>query len=73
MEVQRMIKIIKEGTKKQATCDRCGCVFSYEAEDIEHLEYQNEHLEFTQGIKHGFKQYVTCPQCKDKIVVSQTR
>ena len=58
-----MIKIIKEGTRKQATCDRCGCVFSYEAEDIQTFEYT----------KHGYKKYLTCPQCKDEIIVSQTR
>ena len=29
-----MIKIIKRGTRKTCTCDNCGCVFSYEEEDI---------------------------------------
>ena len=29
-----MIKIIKKGTKKNQECDFCGCIFSYEEEDI---------------------------------------
>lgn len=29
-----MIKIIKKGTRRNTTCDKCGCLFSYEKEEI---------------------------------------
>lgn len=54
-----MIKIIKKGTRQIATCEKCGCVFSYEEEDIKHLG--------------SCKKYVICPQCNTDVVVSQTR
>ena len=68
-----MIKIIKVGTKRLATCEKCGCVFSYEEEDIKHLENHNGEYSFVDGIKHGYKNYVICPQCSKDFVVSQTR
>lgn len=30
-----MIKIIERGTRKEQRCENCGCLFSYEAIDIE--------------------------------------
>ncbi len=68
-----MIKIIKKGTRQQATCDRCGCVFSYEEEDINHLENHNDEYHFAEGAKHGYKNYVICPQCHHDFVINQTR
>ena len=67
-----MIKIIKRGTRQQATCDKCGCIFSYEEEDVKHLETHNGERDFYDGIKHGYKNYVICPQCNNVFVVSQT-
>lgn len=61
-----MIKIIKKGTRRQATCETCGCIFSYEAEDI------NPNCAFP-GMKPGYKNHVICPQCHNDIIVSQTR
>lgn len=55
-----MIKIIKEGTREVAKCEYCGCEFSYEDEDIQH-------------VNHGYMKYVVCPQCKKELVVEQTR
>lgn len=68
-----MIKIIKRGTRQQATCDKCGCIFSYEEEDIKHLENHNGEYRFYDGTKHGYKNYVICPQCNNDFIVSQTR
>ena len=69
-----MIKIIKEGTRKIAKCEYCGCEFSYEDEDIQHLEAgRYNEWELVKGIKHGYKRYVICPQCKKDFVVEQTR
>lgn len=69
-----MIKIIKPGTKEVAKCDNCGCEFSYEEEDVIHMErgrYNDE--EWVKGIKHGYKRYVICPQCEKKFVIEQIR
>ena len=69
-----MIKIIKRGTRQQASCERCGCLFSYEEEDIKHLEgHCDGNYAFIDGTKHGYKNYVECPQCNNEVIVSQTR
>ena len=68
-----MIKIIKEGTKKKCTCDECGCLFSYDIEDICHREnYRNEDC-YVNGAKEGHKKLIICPQCKCEIVLEATR
>lgn len=68
-----MIKVIKKGTKQIMTCNKCGCVFSYEEEDIQHLERHGDEYKFVGGTKHGYKNYVICPQCNYDNVVSQSR
>lgn len=68
-----MIKIIKRGTRQQATCDRCGCIFSYEEEDIMHLENHNGEYHFAEGTKYDYKNFVVCPQCHHDFVINQTR
>lgn len=57
-----MITIIKHGTIKKKRCDSCGCVFTYEEEDIS----INNDL----GSRYAF---VTCPQCKEEIKLEVTR
>lgn len=47
-----MIQIIKRGTRKTCTCKDCGCVFSYESEDVK--------------IGGGYP-YVICPQCNTQM------
>ena len=59
-----MIKIIEYGTKTITTCNSCGCKFSYEKEDIIN--------EDTDSYK-AFRSYIYCPQCKEKVVIKQTR
>ena len=58
-----MIKIIKEGTRQTITCDNCGCVFSYEQEDIEERTFGM----FSARELRGYEKYILCPQCKRKI------
>lgn len=65
-----MITIIKEGTKKEATCNKCGCVFSYENEDIQHI---GSTLRTISSPSHYSKDVVECPQCKYQIVLKATR
>lgn len=73
-----MIKILKPGTKKEVTCDKCGALLSYdESEDV-----KEENIEFATNTpsesilsvfipsKFGYKQkYIICPQCENKIIM----
>lgn len=48
-----MIKIIKHGNKRTVECKECGCVFTYEKEDV--TTEQTGMNEYTS--------YVMCPDC----------
>lgn len=61
-----MIKIIKPGTIRKQKCQRCGCLFSYENEDV--ITERNEHM--LQGFKED---YIFCPQCNTKIKLGGTK
>lgn len=50
-----MIKIIKKGTREIRECDNCGCLFSFDEEDI-------------LGGK-GLQKYIKCPQCDYKVKI----
>lgn len=69
-----MIKILKPGTLKEATCQKCGAVLSYdEAEDVKEDSVEKH---FATNIPSGFgykQKYIVCPQCKNKIVTWSTR
>lgn len=43
-----MITIIKHGTIKKKRCDSCGCVFTYEEEDIS----IHDNVEFAFGSRY---------------------
>jgi len=62
-------KIIKEGTLMKVHCNECGCLFSYEKEDIKKREFSDPR----DDIINGFKEWVVCPQCKSEVVLTQTR
>lgn len=53
-----MIKIIKRGTRKTIECEDCGCLFTYDEEDI--------NVDCYYPLNFG---YVICPQCKSEIDV----
>ena len=57
-----MIRIIERGTTEKKRCDNCGCLFSYEKEDIERST--NSYF----GVFAGCE-YVICSQCKEKITI----
>lgn len=65
---REMIKILKPGTLKEATCNKCGAVLSYdESEDV-----KDENIDMPSGF--GYKRkYIIYPQCKNKIILSSTR
>lgn len=54
-----MITIIKKGTKEKRTCEKCGCLFSYEADDTD------IHFLWMAPVYR----YIKCPQCKDEIIL----
>lgn len=62
-----MIKIIKEGTRKELTCESCGCVFSYESEDTKFEDKPSP----VGGMYR--EDYIECPQCKSKILLKAMR
>lgn len=70
-----MVKIIKEGTRKITTCENCGCKFSYEAEDVksESTPHKVDADYSFDVIFRNEKFYVICPQCSNKVILSQTR
>ena len=61
-----MIRIIRQGTRKKAECDNCGCEFTYEKEDTK--QTPPDPLRMV-----GQKEIVQCPQCGDEIVLRATR
>lgn len=54
-----MITIIEKGTKHKKKCEACGCLFSYEDEDIE------THYTWLVPVY----EYIKCPQCKNDILL----
>lgn len=69
-----MIKIIKPGTLKEATCLKCGTVMSYD--ETEDVKEENTEKKFATNMPCGFgyrQKYIVCPQCKNKIVLSSSR
>lgn len=50
-----MIKIIKKGTRQTVECEKCGCLFSFDASDINY------------GNQHDPEKTINCPQCMNKI------
>lgn len=59
-----MIEIINRGTKQVKICNKCGCKFSFEKEDIHNEDIDNY---------KAFIEYVNCPQCDEKLIIRQSR
>lgn len=59
-----MKKILKRGSKEIVTCKTCGCLFSYEKEDVLEKDLDNY---------KAFKRYTLCPQCECEVVLMQTK
>lgn len=54
-----MIKIIKHGTRDTRECEKCGCLFSFDEEDI------------LGG--HGLRKHIECPQCRHDLTLKMTK
>ena len=61
-----MIEIIKRGTKKNCTCDECGCVFRYEDEDIETTYTSSDVFDVVAILPTSV---IKCPQCDTEIIL----
>ena len=59
-----MIQIIKEGTRNIAKCSVCGCVFSYEKEDINM---------FPNARRNSVTLYINYPQCNKAVGIMVER
>ena len=65
-----MIHIIEKGTKQKTQCSECGCIFSFEKEDIEimgELDY------FPRKTYKNMTKFIKCPQCSNVIVLEAVR
>ena len=58
-----MIKIIRKGTRKIQECKECGCLFSYEEEDVKTKSIMLVYYE----------KYINCPQCKKNITLEEIK
>lgn len=75
-----MIHIIEKGTKQKTQCSECGCIFSFEKEDIEIMgDYTLEDPISFEGAYFPRKTYknmtkfIKCPQCSNVIVLEAVR
>lgn len=63
------MKVIKHGeVTKEATCGYCGAVLAYTSDDVETIRLYN-----LLHIQVGEDKYITCPDCNNKIALSQTK
>ena len=64
-----MIKILKPGTKKEVTCDKCGALLSYdENEDVKEENIKKRCSTIIPSEFRYKQKYIICPQCKNKII-----
>lgn len=63
-----MIKIIKHGTRDIRECNSCGCLFSFEKEDIKIKDIGNKE----EG-EVWLSESVICPQCKKPVYLKKER
>lgn len=55
------MRIIKKGNCEiEKTCKKCNCIFTYEPDDVETI--------YTEGVDVS-RNYVTCPTCKEKVII----
>lgn len=61
-----MIKIISDEKPMQCYCERCGCNFTYEKEDI-YKRYFGGFL-----FHDGYTEFVKCPRCNKENSLGDT-
>ena len=63
-----MIHVIEKGTKQKTQCSKCGCIFSFEKEDIEIMGNYHPYKEYS-----SMRKTIKCPQCSNVIVLEAIR
>lgn len=54
------IKIIRHGILRECECFNCGCIFSFEKEDV-----KKELIHISKYVT-----YVECPECEERNIIS---
>lgn len=65
--------IIKRGTKQTMNCEKCGCFFSYDEDDIETKSEYDNYDPLANYYSMAHPKYVECPQCGNKIYILQSK
>lgn len=55
-----MIKVIKHGHYRTCSCYNCGCIFTFEKEDVK----------VEQTGMNNYERFVECPDCGERNTVS---
>ena len=59
--------IIKRGTKQTMNCEKCGCFFSYDEEDVETKSEYDKYEPLANFFSIAHPKYVECPQCGNEM------
>ena len=61
------MRVIKQGElkEKKGECERCGCVFSFNGNDIDY-----DLIETRDMVGHKRAYFVVCPTCEVKVLVA---
>lgn len=68
-----MIKILRPGTRKEAECPSCGALLSYDISDIQKSSHSIIETSSAFWLSSKNTNYIVCPQCNNKIILSATR
>ena len=70
-----MKTIIKRGTRQTMNCEKCGCYFSYDEEDIE-TKSEYDKYDPLANVANFYSmdhfKYIECPQCCSEIYIQQS-
>ena len=55
------------------TCEKCGCYFSYDEEDIETKSEYDKYDPLANFYSMDHPKYIECPQCGNKIYILQSK
>ena len=67
-----MIKILRPGTKKETECPSCGALLSYDI-FLEKSSHSTVETSSAFWLSSKNTNYIVCPQCNNKIILSATR
>lgn len=65
--------IIKRGTKQTMNCEKCGCFFSYDEEDVEIKSEYDNYSPLANFFSIAHPKYIECPRCGNEIYILQSK